>query len=231
MAHTDSNIRAAGGWLAAASLLLVGSLAPHPPPSPDLDTFMAIIANAGTQWVVAHWGAALALSAFVVAGLIVLTARSRLTQSWWTISAWAILPVAALWVVTTAVAEATVISHAAVAGDREAFQAWERFAEGKAMGFMGIALAVALIAANEARSGRAATPVWACWAGMAAALAALAGWTLGAVLGIGAGGLVWVASSLAMGLWTLWFGLALTRGEVEVGGRLTDSPEEAASQL
>jgi hypothetical protein len=151
----------------------------------------------------------------VVTSLIVLTAHSRLTENWWTISAWAILPVGAFWVVTAAVAEATVISHTALAGDRATFQAWQRFAEGKAMGFLGLALAIALIAGNEARSDQPTTPAWACWAAMAAALAAIAGWTLGMVLGVAAGGVIWLVSTRVMGLWTLWLGLALARTEPE----------------
>jgi hypothetical protein len=221
--HPERTIRVAGGWLAAASLLFVGSLALHPPPSPDPDAFMQIIANAGTRWVVAHWAAALALSAFAVTSLIVLTAHSRLTENWWTISAWAILPVSSFWVLTAAVAEATVISHAARAGDQEMFQAWQRFAEGKAMGVLGLALSIALIAGNEARSGQPTTPAWACWAAIAAALGAFAGWTMGMVLDVAAGGIIWLVSAMAMGLWTLWLGLALARSEPEFAHHAADA--------
>jgi hypothetical protein len=113
--------------------------------------------------------------------------------------------------VTTAVAEATVISRAALEGDRATFHAWALFAEGKGMGFLGIALATALIAGNEALAREPTTPAWACWVGAAAATSALCGWTLGAILAISVGGIIWLFSTLLMTLWTLWFGLALTR--------------------
>jgi hypothetical protein len=212
--HPELTVQVAGGWLAGASLLLVGALAFHPPPSADPDEFMRIIADAGTRWVVVHWIAALALSAFVVASLIVLSASSRLTSSWMTVSAWGLLPVSALWVVTTAVAEATVISHAAVIGAHEMFHAWHLFAEGKGMGFLGIALSTALIAGNEARARQPAVPASACWVAAAAALAALCGWTLGTIFGVTTGGIIWLFSTLLMSLWILWFGLALARSGI-----------------
>lgn len=210
--HTDTRSRVAGAWLAIGSLLFVVSLALHPPPSPDPGEFMATIADGPTRWVAAHWAAALALSLFVIAGLLMLTAGSRLTRDWWTVTAWAVLVVGALWVTTTAVAEATVITQAAVAGDTATFEAWEAFAEGKAIGFGFLALGVAVIAANEARSVHAATPVWASWVGAIAAVAAFVGFVvLGIMLGIAVGGLVWLGSTIVMSLWTLWFGVALMR--------------------
>jgi len=45
-----------------------------------------------------------------------------------------------------AVAEATVVTEAAVSGCDETFAAWWRFAEGKANGFAFVALPVAVIA-------------------------------------------------------------------------------------
>lgn len=204
----------AGAWLAVGSLLFVVSLAIHPPPSPDPGEFMATIADGPTRWVAAHWTAALALSLLAIAGLIVLTAGSRLTQNGWTMTAWAVLVVGALWVTTTAVAEATVITEAAVAGDTATFEAWHLFAEGKALGFGFLALAVTVIAGNEARSTRAVTPVWASWIGAVAGIAAFVGFVvLGALLGIALGGLVWVASTIVMSLWILWFGVALVRSD------------------
>ena len=83
-------------------------------------------------------------------------------------------------------------------------------AEGKATGFIFLALAVAVIAGNETRTSRA-TPVWASWMAVVAGVASFAGWVLGMWLDIAPGNLVWVISSLVMCLWTLWFGVAIAR--------------------
>jgi hypothetical protein len=207
--HADTATRVAGAWLAASSLLLVAALALHPPPSPDPDRFMAIIADAGVRWRIAHWFAALALSGFVATSLVALTTPSRLNADGWKMSAWALLAVSAAWVTTTAVAEATVIADAAISADRDTFHAWERFAEGKAMGFLGIAAALALIATTEATETQPATPRWAGWLAGAAGLAAIVGWTLGAILGVDAGAVIWLVSTMVLSLWTLWFGIAI----------------------
>jgi hypothetical protein len=227
--HTQSAARVAGVWLASASLLLLAALTLHPPPSPDPDQFMSIIADAGTRWRVAHWGAALALSAFVAASLIALATPSHLNSGGWKISAWALLAVSAAWVVTTAVAEATVIADAAMANDRETFLAWERFAEGKAMGFLGVAAALALIAAGEATTLEPATPRWSSWAAVAAALVAFAGWTLGTVLGVDAGGVVWLVSTIVLSLWTLWFGLAVALKKATGAAPTAESPTDPSA--
>jgi hypothetical protein len=94
-----------------------------------------------------------------VAGFVVLAAASRLNQGAWTTTAWAVLPVGALWTLTTAVAEATVVAGAAVSGNTAMFEAWWAFSEGKATGFIFLALAVAVIAGNETRTPRA-IPAW-----------------------------------------------------------------------
>lgn len=214
--RAERNVRVAGAWLALGSLLLVGSLLFHPPPPPDLGEFMATIAADSTRWVAVHWAAAMALTLFVLAGLIVLTAGSRLTRHWWTVTAWATLVVGALWVTVTAVAEATVIAAAAVAGDAGTFEAWQLFADGTAVGFGLLALAVAVIAGNEARtrSTHAVTPAWAAWIGALAAVVAFVAYVvLGLLLGIELGGVVWLGSTIVMGLWTLWFGVALGRSD------------------
>ena len=214
MERTGVGTRAAGAWLAVGSVLLVVSLAFHPPPSPDLGEFMAGIAGAPTQWVLAHWAAALALTCFAITGLIMLTTASRLSQKWWTMSAWALLVVGAMWVTTAAVAEATVITEAAVAGDTSTFEAWQLFAEGNAVGVGFLAIATTVIAGNEARSTRSVTPVWASWIGAVAGIVAFVGFViLGVLLGIAVGGLIWLVATIVMSLWTLWFGVALARSD------------------
>ncbi len=210
MSHSQVSLRVAGIWLAVASLLLAASLALHGAPATQSDTQMKIIAEGASRWVVVHWAAAAALSFFAVAGFVVLAATSRLTQGFWTTTAWAVLPVGALWTLTTAVAEPTVVASAAVSGNTAMFEAWWAFSEGKTTGFIFLALAVAVIAGNETRTPRA-IPAWASWIAVAAWIASFMGWILGMWLEIAVGNLVWVVSSLVMCMWTLWFGVAVAR--------------------
>ncbi|WP_458207876.1 hypothetical protein [Haladaptatus sp. NG-SE-30] len=204
-------MRLGGAWLAVGSFLLVVGIVLHPPPSPDQGEFIATIAEEPTRWMAAHWATAIGLAVFTIAGLIMLTTESRLTQNWWLLSAWAVLVVGALWVTTAAVAEATVITTAAVAGDTATFEMWEPFADAHGAAFVFLALAIAIIAGNEARSASEAMPTWASWVGAGAGIVAIAGFVLGLGLGFALAGIVWVVSTIVMGLWTLWFGVALMR--------------------
>lgn len=211
MPHANEALRVAGTWLAIASLLMVVVLVTHGPISPDLDEQMRKVANGAMRWAVAHWLAAASLSLYAVTGLVVLTAGTRLTRGSWTLTAWAVLTVGALWTMTTAVAEATVVADAAAAGATATFEAWWAFAEGKATGFAFVALAVAVIAGNEARSRAGSGPAWPAWIGMVAGIGSFGGWALGMWVGVAAGSIVWVASSILMSMWTLWFGITLVR--------------------
>ena len=211
MAHREGATRVAGVWLAIASLLLAGALVGHGPIHPDMSQQMEVIADGPVRWAIIHWASAASLSLFALTGLIVLTATSRLTEAWWTMSAWGVLTVGALWTMTTAVAEATVVS-AAAAGDTATFEAWWAFSEGKATGVMFLALAVAVIAGNEAQTAHRATPAWASCIAVVAGIGAFLGWPLGMWFGITLGSFIWVVASLVMSLWTLWFGLGLARG-------------------
>jgi hypothetical protein len=181
---------------------------------------MTRIADGSTVWSVAHWIAAAAFSLYAVAGLVVLTSETRLTEGWWIMTAWAVLPVGALWTLTTAVAEATVVANAAVSGNSEVYEAWWAFAEGKANGFAFLALAVAVIAGNDARSAEGATPAWSASTAVVAGVASFTGWALGMWFGIGFGSLLWVASSILMSAWTVWFGVALSRSPVSATSRV-----------
>lgn len=172
---------------------------------------MLRIAGRPTAWVVAHWIAAAGLTIYAVAGLLVLTSESRLTAGWWTTTAWALLPVTALWTLTTAVAEATAVTDAVNSGNAEMFAAWWAFAEGKATGFAFLALAVAVIAGNEAQSTEGVPPAW---TAMVAGVASFTGWALGMWFGIGVGNLLWLVTSILMSVWIVWFGVALTRSPV-----------------
>lgn len=220
MSHRETGTRAAGIGLATASLLLAGALVGHGPLDPDVSRQMDAIADGAVRWAVVHWVSAASLSLFAVAGLIVLAAGTRLTERWWTMSAWGVLTVGALWTMTTAVAEATVVAAAAAAGDAASFEAWWAFSEGKANGFMFLALAVAAIAAHEARADPGATPAWACWSGAAAAVGAFLGWPLGMWFGVALGSVVWVVAAFVMSLWTLWFGLGLAQAEIALRARV-----------
>lgn len=219
---TDTKMRVGGAWFALGALALVVGFVLHPPPSPNPAEFMATIAEDPTRWTTAHAATAVALSAFTIAGLIMLTAGSRLTQYWWTTTAWAVLVVSALWVTTAAVVEATVMSQAAAAGDTATFETWSIFAEMHSAAFLFFVLAIAVIAGNEARSAYQTTPAWASWIGAIAGIAAFVGMILVFALGIALGGFVWVVATIVMGLWILWFGITLARTE----GSAWTAPEE-----
>ena len=216
MPHTNTAVRVAGTWLAIASVLLVAALVLHGPLAPNLTDQMEKIADGAMAWAVIHWVSAAALSLYAVTGLVVLTSGSRLVGGWWTMTAWAVLTVSALWTMTTAVAEATVVTNAAVAGANEMFEAWWAFAEGKATGIAFLALAVAVISGNEAQSSERAVAAWSARIAMVSGLASFAGWALGRWFGVDFGNLVWVASSVLMSAWTFWFGFALMRSRVNV---------------
>lgn len=213
MAQPRMAVRVAGTWFATASFLMVPVFVLHGPIAHDLNVQMRRVADGAMRWTVVHWVAAAALSLYALTGLIVMASGSRLTEGRSTMTAWAMLVVSALWTVTTAVTEATVVTNAAVAGDIETFASWWAFAAGMATGFAFFALAVVAIAANEARSSERATPAWSARVAMVAGVASFAGWALGMWFGVGFGSLLWVASSLVMSLWTLWFGVALTRSQ------------------
>ena len=106
---------------------------------------------------------------------------------------------------------ATAVTGAAVAGNAAIFDAWWAFAEAKANGFAFVALSVAVIAGNEARTSDGATPVWASWVGAVVAAASFLCWVAWSWFGITAASPVWVGFSLVMCLWLLWFGVALMR--------------------
>jgi hypothetical protein len=196
--------------------LLIAALIIHGPLAPDLGEQMKDVANRALAWTVIHWVSAASLSLYAVTGLVVLTSGSRLAGDGWTLTAWAVLTVSALWTMTTAVAEATAVTNAAVSGAKEMFEAWWAFAEGKATGIAFLALAVAVISGNEAQSSERAVPAWSAWIAMVSGVASFAGWALGRWFGVDFGNLLWVASSVLMSVWTLCFGFALMRSRANV---------------
>jgi hypothetical protein len=227
MTHSDKGMRIAGAWLALAAIILAVALLFHGPISPDRGVQMERIADGSFRWAIVHWAAAAALSIFAIASLIALTAGSRLTQDWWTLSAWALLPIGALWTVTTAVAEATVIFDAAVTGDRAVYETWWMFAQGNGNGFAAMALAFTVIAANEARTEGGATPFLASSIAAIAGVASFAGWALGMWLGLAFGAPIWLFGSLVMCLWLVWFGLSLVRVRAGQATMRRDAPSNA----
>jgi hypothetical protein len=212
MTSDQSGLRAAGAWLAAASLLLVVTLTLHGPLHPDIEAQMARIAESTSRWAVAHWIAAASLSCFMIASLLLLVRDSRLTSTGTLSSAWAVVLVGALWTLTTALVEATAIIGLAASGDLPRFRAWWVFAQGKANGFSVLALAVSVIAWNETRDPRRLVPKWSAAAGTAAGLASFAGWALGVWFDIGPANLLWVLASAVMCVWLAWLGIALASG-------------------
>lgn len=211
MTHTNRQIRITGIWLATASFLMIAVLLFHGPIAPTLNAQMQKIANDAMGWSIVHWIAAVALSLYVLTGTIVLSSESRLTENGWTLTAWAVFSIGALWTLTTAVAEATVIANAAISGTKQTFEAWWAFAEGMANGFAFLALAVAVIAGNEARSTEGATPKWTAYSAVILGVSSFVGWALGMWFGVRLGNLLWLVSSIVMCLWILWFGVALIR--------------------
>jgi hypothetical protein len=161
--------------------------------------------------------AAAGLSLYAVSGLIMLTAGSRLTATGPTMTAWAVVVVGALWTMTTAVAEGTVVAGAAASGASDTFAAWWAFAEGKATGFAFVALAVAVIAGSEARGVERVGPAWAAWGAVLASVASFGGWALGMWVGIAPAMVVWVVSSIVMSAWTLSLGVGLMRARLPEG--------------
>lgn len=208
---STTGLRTGGATLAVGAALFVVGLGLHPPPSPDPAVFMATIADAPLRWQAAHVVTALALFAFTVASLAVLAAGSRLTRRPSTMAAWAALAVGAVWVTTSALAEATVVTTFARAGDGAGFEAWQLFAEVHSAAFVAIAGSLAVIALGEARSEVAATPGWAASVGALAGSVALVAYVLGIGLGVPLAGPVWLLSTIVAALWTLWFGVRLAR--------------------
>ena len=141
MTSDQTGLRVAGAWLAGASLLLAVALAFHGPLHPDLEVQMTRIGESASRWAAVHWTAAAAFSCFAIAAVLVLVSRSRLTSTGKTISAWAVVLVGALWTLTTAVTEVTVIADLAASRDLAQFEAWWSLAEGYGNGFSMLAVA------------------------------------------------------------------------------------------
>ena len=217
MASDRTALRAAGAWLAGASILLVLVLATHGPLHPDLEVQMTRIAESAPRWAAVHWTAAVSFSGIAVAAILVRVSGSRLTSTGTMVSAWAVVLVGALWTLTTAVTEVTVIPDLAASGDLSRFEAWWSFAEGHANGFSLLAVAVAIIAWNETRNPRPLVPKWSAVVGAGAGLASFAGWALGVWFDVGPANLLWVLASAVMGVWLAWLGAGLATASEPAG--------------
>jgi hypothetical protein len=117
MTSDQTGLRVAGAWLAGASLLLALALAFHGPLHPDLEVQMTHVGESASRWAAVHWTAAAAFSCFAIAAVLMLVSRSRMTSTGKTISAWAVVLVGALWTLTTAVTEVTVLADLATSRD------------------------------------------------------------------------------------------------------------------
>jgi hypothetical protein len=96
------------------------------------------------------------------------------------------------------------------------FEAWWAYAQGNANGFAMLALALAVIAASDARDAPGATPRWAAWTAVVAGVGSFTGWALGMWFSVGVGNLLWLASSILMSAWSAWFGAALVRSRASL---------------
>ena len=172
---------------------------------------MTRIAESASRWATVHWTAAAAFSCFAVASVLVLVSGSRLTSTGRLISAWAVVLVGALWTLTTAVTEVTVIADLAASGDLPQFEAWWSFAEGHGNGFSLLAVAVSVIAWNEIKDPQRLVAKWSAAVGAGAGLASFTGWSLGVWFDIGPANLLWVPASGVMCIWLAWLGTALAR--------------------
>lgn len=211
MTRHQTGLRAAGVWLTGASLLLALALAFHGRLHPDLEVQMTRIAESASRWAAVHWTAAASFSCFAVAAVLILLSGSRLTCSGKTISAWALVLVGALWTLTTALTEVTVLADLAASGDLSQFKAWWSFAEGHGNGFSLLAVAVAVIAWNAIKDPQRLVPKWSAAVGAGAGLASFAGWALGVWFDVGPANLLWLLASGVMCVWLAWLGTALAR--------------------
>lgn len=207
----QTNNAIAGLWLGTGATLLIIALVFHGPPDPDLSVQMQHIAEGHTRWALVHWTAAVALFLLSGAGFLNLIDQSAGGSSTSFRSAWLVFALGALLTVSTAISEAAVVSVAANAGDKDAFNSWWAFGGGMGNGFFALALATALIALAETRSDANRMPTWLSTAGTIFGVLSAVGWSLGEHFGIGIGGPIWLISTLLMCAWLAWFGFAARR--------------------
>ena len=207
----DSHVQAAGILLTIGALLFVVGLFAHPPESVDAATALATTARTAGTWRAVH-GLITAGSAFVAAGaLLVLGARTRLTDTGLGTAAWALLAVALVVFIPVPALEATVAVDTALAGDAASFGLIGAVTVGLVQTVPLLLAAIAAIAFTEAR--RAPSPTL---KGAAAVGGLLALVTLGigaAFLWFGygaAGGYINQLFALAF-LWPVLLGITLAR--------------------
>ena len=205
---SQSNNGIAGLWLGTGASLLIIALVFHGPPDPDLTVQMHHVAEGHTRWALVHCTAAVALFLMSGAGFLNL-ADQKAGEG--LRSAWLVFALGALLTVSTAISEAAVVSVAANAGDKAAFNSWWAFGGGMGNGFFALALATALIAIAETRGDANRIPTWSSIAGTVIGVLSAVGWSLGEHFGIGIGGPIWLISTLLMCAWLAWFGFAALR--------------------
>lgn len=214
MTHKNKIIRIIGIWLAIASFLMIAVLGFHGPIAPELNVQMQKIADGPMVWSAVHWTAAASLSLYALTGIVVLTSESHIAEDWESLTAWAVLSIGSLWTMITAIAEATVVTNAAVSGTWQTFESWWTFAEGMGNGFAFFALAVAVIARSEAHNHERVTPKWSSWIAVIAGISSFSGWVLGMWFDMAPGNFLWLISSIIMSVWILWFGIGLMRSQI-----------------
>ena len=199
----------AGLWLGTGSALLAAALIFHGPPDPDMTVQMQHVAENHGRWAMVHWAAAAALFLMSGAGFLTLLARAEGAHVNAPYGAWVFLALGALLTISTAVAEAGVVSVAAASGDQASFDAWWAFSSGMANGFFALAIATGRIAFAEYGADGSRLPSWASMIGTAAGFLSALGWMLGTQLDIWIGGPIWLISTLVMCLWLTWLGLSI----------------------
>lgn len=205
-------IRIAGVWIALFALLTLVSLSIHPLGEEALDNAqtMQVIRASTAQWRASHFLYGLAFLFGSVAGLVVLTSHSRLTDSGLGIAGWSMVTIANIPVSLGALVESTVIADVALANDLEAFDLWYS-------GFLGTTIAlfpvtligIFLITMQEIRIASPLLPRWASAVAGAGALISI-GIVPGFLLVIPALNALYLAWFAPI-LWLLALGIQLMR--------------------
>lgn len=207
--------RAAGGWLALGSLLMILGGALHPPSA----SAVAVIAENMTRWIASHWLFAAGSFLVGVAGFLLLLARSEVASEWGTKTSWAAVVLGTTLLVIFLAGEATVLPALAAAGETEAFANWKAFIEsGVFAALFPVTVGLMGVAWSQARHPAPRTPAFAAWGGVLTFALGLV-WIVGSgVLGIDILGPLFLVELLGF-IWLGWLGVRLLRlGELEDGG-------------
>ena len=167
-------LRVAGVWMVLFGLLSLVGLAIHPAGEEALQRAqtMQVIRASTAAWRVSHFLFGLGFLFGSMAGLVVLTNRSRLADAPSGIAGWSMVAIANIPVSLGGLLEATVIADVALANDPQAFDVWYGGFLGTTTALLAVSLVgIFLIAVYEIR---AASPLLPRWASAVAGVGALA---------------------------------------------------------